>query len=218
MTKKAIQVADLEFQDMRNNERVVLDDLGLERPLAPDFIRFSDTDDVLEDREEIVMKALDRRGFASDNLCRYDSYLEEKICSNIDERERYHGADCLEVPYESLEEKIRGNEDRIREVNGVFDSDNLTSNILERGIPDLLVWGMWNDEYSFDTFFVEVKSIDGGLRRSQVDWINKYPFLDVFVCFVDDEVKVVDEEDLEYLKRKYRNLLEFFECDWEGFE
>ena len=25
MTKKAIQVADLEFQDMRNNERVVLE-------------------------------------------------------------------------------------------------------------------------------------------------------------------------------------------------
>ena len=62
---------------------------------------------------------------------------------------------------------------------------------MSKGVPDLLCW---ND--SSDYFFIEVKSEKGTLRRSQIEWMEKFDSFRTYIGYVEvvDEVK---EENAE---------------------
>ena len=63
--------------------------------------------------------------------------------------------------------------------------NNLMKNIIFKGIPDLVVW----NENEF--FFIEVKTNGDSLRTSQIDWINKYPKINVTVYHLEQDYEKI---------------------------
>lgn len=105
--------------------------------------------------------------------------------------------DCISITYEyiNVDPNVHFDEvlpDHILEKLNNLLKDNIDSVLKEvptmaikgKGLPDFIVWNKRNIE---DIFFIEAKSNNDGLRRSQLEWMSYHDFLDTYICYFEVE-------------------------------